>query len=100
MRVSIEIDDVLLVQARRVTGLEGKSEVVNEALRQLVSHAQAEAIEALEGQAECEGDLGALREKEELVEDLEDIEIALERLKNPGRRLTMEEAEKELGLED
>jgi len=33
------------------------------------------------------------------IEDMEDIYIALERLENPGRRLTMEEAERELGLD-
>lgn len=34
------------------------------------------------------------------IEDLEDTYTALERLKNPGRRLTMEEAKKALGLDD
>ena len=34
------------------------------------------------------------------IEDLEDTYIALERLRNPGRRLTMEEAKKALGLDD
>ena len=33
------------------------------------------------------------------IEDLEDTYVALERIKNPGRLLTMEEAEKELGLD-
>jgi len=33
------------------------------------------------------------------IEDLEDIYIAVERLERPGRRLSMEEAEKELGLD-
>lgn len=86
MLAHIEIDDILLVQARRVTGLEKKSELVNEALRQLVLHAQVEASETPNPG------------NEELLEDLEDIETALERLRNPGRRLTMEEAERELGL--
>jgi len=34
-----------------------------------------------------------------LMDDMEDIYIAIERLERPGRRLTMEEAEKELGLD-
>ena len=34
------------------------------------------------------------------IEDLEDTYVALERLKNPGRTLSMEEAKKELGLDD
>jgi RHH-type rel operon transcriptional repressor/antitoxin RelB len=33
------------------------------------------------------------------LEDLEDTYIALERLEHPGRRLSMEEAEKALGLD-
>jgi RHH-type rel operon transcriptional repressor/antitoxin RelB len=34
-----------------------------------------------------------------MIEDLEDTYIAIERLEKPGRRLSMEEAEKELGLD-
>ena len=34
------------------------------------------------------------------IEDMEDTYIALERLEKPGRRLTMEEAEKYLGVDD
>jgi len=34
----------------------------------------------------------------EHIEDLEDTYMALKRLEKPGRRLTMEEAKKELGL--
>jgi RHH-type rel operon transcriptional repressor/antitoxin RelB len=33
------------------------------------------------------------------LEDLEDTYMALERLEHPGRRLSMEEAEKALGLD-
>jgi RHH-type rel operon transcriptional repressor/antitoxin RelB len=34
------------------------------------------------------------------LEDLEDIAIATERLKNPGKRLTLEQVKKDLGLDD
>ncbi|MCL5104035.1 MAG: ribbon-helix-helix protein, CopG family [Armatimonadetes bacterium] len=34
------------------------------------------------------------------IEEMEDNYIAIERLEKPGRRLTMEEAERELGLDD
>jgi len=34
------------------------------------------------------------------LEDMEDTYIAIERLENPGKRLTMEEVEKALGVED
>lgn len=33
------------------------------------------------------------------IEDMEDAYVALERLKNPGKRLTMDEVEATLGLE-
>ena len=74
MHTTIVIDDELLAKAMRITGLRTKKAVVNEALRLLV--------------------------RAEEWEDAEDIRIATERLKNPGRWLTMEEAEKELGLGD
>ena len=35
-----------------------------------------------------------------LIDDMEDTYIAVERLEKPGKRLTTEEAEKELGVED
>lgn len=34
------------------------------------------------------------------IEDMEDTYIAVERLEKPGRRLTMEDAEKRLGVDD
>ncbi len=34
----------------------------------------------------------------EYIDDLEDYYLAVDRLKNPGRRWTMEEVEEELGL--
>jgi RHH-type transcriptional regulator, rel operon repressor / antitoxin RelB len=36
----------------------------------------------------------------EYIDDLEDIYLVQERTKKPGRRMTMEEVEKELGLGD
>jgi RHH-type transcriptional regulator, rel operon repressor / antitoxin RelB len=33
------------------------------------------------------------------IEDMEDSYVALERLQKPGRRLTMEEVERELGVD-
>jgi RHH-type rel operon transcriptional repressor/antitoxin RelB len=36
----------------------------------------------------------------EHLEDLEDAHLAMERLNNPGKRLSMEEVKKELGLVD
>ena len=36
----------------------------------------------------------------EYLDDMEDIYLVLDRLENPGRRMTMEEVEKELDLDD
>jgi RHH-type transcriptional regulator, rel operon repressor / antitoxin RelB len=36
----------------------------------------------------------------EYIDDLEDIYLVQERMKKPGRRMTMEEVEKDLGLGD
>jgi len=34
-----------------------------------------------------------------LIDDIEDTYLAVERLENPGKRLTMAQAEKDLGLD-
>lgn len=36
----------------------------------------------------------------EYLDDMEDIYLVLDRLENPGRRMTMEEVERELDLDD
>jgi RHH-type rel operon transcriptional repressor/antitoxin RelB len=62
-----------------------------------------EIVERYEDLARAEG-----REKDALIrealitqlEDLEDARIVSERLANPGRRISLEEVEKNLGLED
>ncbi len=63
MRTNIVIDDELIKAAQAATGLKTKKAVVEEGLKRLVRHRQqVEAIEALEGAADWEGDLRALRE--------------------------------------
>jgi len=37
---------------------------------------------------------------EEHIADIEDTHLAVERLNNPGKRISLAEVEKELGLED
>jgi predicted DNA-binding protein len=34
------------------------------------------------------------------LDDLEDIAVAADRLKNPGKRLTLEQVKRDLGLDD
>lgn len=67
MRTNIDIDDELLKKATQVTGLKTKKAVVDEALRRIVRCArQVEAIRALKGSVEWEGDIKAWRKDREL----------------------------------
>jgi Arc/MetJ family transcription regulator len=62
MRTNIEIDDALLAQAMRATGLPTKRATVEEGLRMLVRmRQQAEAFASLKGLG-WEGDLDAMRQ--------------------------------------
>lgn len=62
MRTNIDIDDELMAEAMKVTGLSTKKETVEEALRQLVQDARLRrAIAEMKGMG-WEGDLDAMRE--------------------------------------
>ncbi len=52
LRTNIEIDDVLMAEALRASGLPTKKAVVEEALRQFVRAHAAEAIRGLRGTVE------------------------------------------------
>lgn len=61
MRTNIDIDDDLLAQAMRASGLSTKRATVEEALRQLVSsHERREALNSSAG-IDWEGDLDEMR---------------------------------------
>ncbi|MGH6799340.1 MAG: type II toxin-antitoxin system VapB family antitoxin [Roseiarcus sp.] len=61
MRTNIEIDDELMAQAMRLTGLSTKRAVVEEGLRLMVRvRKQAKALNALKGLG-WEGDLDEMR---------------------------------------
>lgn len=61
MRTNIDIDDVLLAEAMKVTLLPTKKAAVEEALRRLVkNHRQREAIRDMKGLG-WEGDLDEMR---------------------------------------
>ena len=67
MRTNIDIDDELLKRAADVTGLRTKKAVVDEALRRLVHCSrQVEALKALKGSADWEGDLKKMRRDRKL----------------------------------
>ena len=61
MRTNIEIDDKLMKDALRLTGLKTKREVVELGLRTVLRLHQQAGIRQLRGQLNWEGDLEAMR---------------------------------------
>jgi len=61
MRTNIVLDDELVEEARRLTGIRTKKELVNTALRDLVVRKKHKEILKLEGRIAWEGDLEELR---------------------------------------
>jgi Arc/MetJ family transcription regulator len=61
MRTNIEIDDALMREARRLTGVKTKREMVDLALRELVARHQRLGILELRGRVHWEGDLDRSR---------------------------------------
>jgi Arc/MetJ family transcription regulator len=61
MRTNIDIDDQLMRDALRVTGLKTKREVVELGLRKLLGLAEQARLRELRGQLLWEGDLAAMR---------------------------------------
>ncbi|MBF0623716.1 MAG: type II toxin-antitoxin system VapB family antitoxin [Magnetococcales bacterium] len=61
MRTNIVIDDTLMTNALKATGLNTKREVVETGLRLLVEMKQQEEIRKARGKLHWEGDLDSLR---------------------------------------
>lgn len=61
MRTNIVIDDELMADALKATGLRTKREAVEEGLRLLVRQNQQQAIRKLRGKLKWEGDLDEMR---------------------------------------
>ena len=61
MRTNIVIDDKLMRETLRLTGLKTKREAVEEALRTLVRLRKQEGIRQFRGKLHWEGDLQAMR---------------------------------------
>ena len=57
MRTNIEIDDALMREARRLTGIKTKREMVDLALREVVARHRRLGILELRGRVQWEGDL-------------------------------------------
>lgn len=61
MRTNVVIDEELIAEAMRATGLRTKKAVIDEALRTLVRLKAQERIRDLRGRLHWQGDLDALR---------------------------------------
>lgn len=61
MRTNIEIDDVVMAEVKRLTGVQTKREAVDLALRELVARHQRLGILRLRGKIHWEGDLDQSR---------------------------------------
>ena len=64
MRTNIVIDDELMAQALKATGLQTKKDEVEQGLKLLVQRKQQQSIRALRGNISWEGDLDELRNNE------------------------------------
>lgn len=62
MRTNIVIDDALMAEAQRLTGIATKREAVQVALQLLVRLKRQERVRADRGRLEWEGDLDASRQ--------------------------------------
>lgn len=64
MRTNIVIDDDLMAQALKVTGLETKKDVVEQGLKLLVKRSKQQSIRSLRGKIKWEGNLDEMRDNE------------------------------------
>ena len=62
MRTNIVIDDTLMDEARKITGIKTKRMLVEEALRTLIRLRKQAAIKGLRGQLHWEGEIAEWRE--------------------------------------
>lgn len=62
MQINIVIDDELMAEAQRLTGISTKRETVEQALRELVRLKRQEAVRRERGRLRWEGDLDLSRQ--------------------------------------
>jgi Arc/MetJ family transcription regulator len=62
-RTNIQLDDELLTEARKLTGLRTKREIVQTALVELVRRLQRRSLLEFEGKLRWSGDVDSLRER-------------------------------------
>jgi len=61
MRTNVVIDDTLMNNARKISGLKTKKETIEEALKLLITQGKQAQIRSLRGKLKWEGDLEAMR---------------------------------------
>lgn len=61
MQTNIAIDDALILQALKATGLKSEREVVEIALKELIAQAKKDKLAAAFGKLHWEGDLNRMR---------------------------------------
>ncbi len=66
MRTNIDIDEELIQEAMRLTGITTKKAAVESALQQMVSLKKQERIRELRGKFKWEGNLDEMREDRDL----------------------------------
>ncbi len=62
MRTNVVIDDDLMAEALKISGLKTKRAVIEAGLQALVQLKRQEAVKSLRGKLRWEGDLNSLRE--------------------------------------
>ncbi len=68
MRTNIVLDETLIEQARKLTGIKTKKDVIHEALRTLIRLRQQGEVRNLRGKLHWEGNLDELRRSRPLEE--------------------------------
>lgn len=64
MRTNIVIDDELMAQALKATGLDTKKDVVEQGLKLLIKRSKQQSIRSLRGKIKWEGNLDEMRDNE------------------------------------
>ena len=68
MRTNIVLDDDLVEQARKLTGIKTKKELIHEALRALIRLRKQSEVRALRGKLHWEGNLEEMRRSRQMEE--------------------------------
>jgi Arc/MetJ family transcription regulator len=74
MRTNVVLDDELVAEAMRLTGIKTKRELIDTALRTLVRLERQKDILALKGKIHWEGDLDAMRTDIAVAEEQTDYD--------------------------